>query len=404
MGSVLRRGDKWYVKWTDVAGRPQRRVTASRTKAGAQLLLAELELKVDRQKRGLEALPVDSGKTLGQLCEWWLETKCTENSLSQETYRLRKHIVGTTVGNTPVKALTTPALQEHFDALKRGGYGPASRNKLRGTLMSVMFRARKADLWTGPNHVEGVECARVVRRRHKTLRAKEVALLLAQVSDELRNLFAMAIWTALRKGELCGLQVGDIDWEDLTVWVQRSYDYSTTKGGHGDPLPIPRPLVPFLKDACARTTSKWVFPGAGGKMRTEDWDPNGLMRTALKAAGLVEGYLHTCRRCKAGGKEEYSWQHADMEQRRCASCEMRLWVSAIPRAMTFHDLRHTTATLLIKAKVPAAHVQKILRHASITTTESTYAHLLTEDLRSALEKLGPGPGQGLAPTPAAKAQ
>ena len=57
--------------------------------------------------------------------------------------------------------------------------------------------------------------------------------------------------------------------------------------------------------------------------------------------------------------------------------------------MRFHDLRHTAATLMLRAGVDAHRVQRILRHASVTTTTGTYGHLSLEDLRDAVARIGP---------------
>ena len=57
--------------------------------------------------------------------------------------------------------------------------------------------------------------------------------------------------------------------------------------------------------------------------------------------------------------------------------------------MRFHDLRHTAATLMLRAGVDAHRVQRILRHASVTTTTGTYGHLALEDLRDAVARIGP---------------
>jgi integrase len=64
-----------------------------------------------------------------------------------------------------------------------------------------------------------------------------------------------------------------------------------------------------------------------------------------------------------------------------------LWPSPKPRAIRFHDLRHTTATLLLKARVPLAVVQRILGHSSPTVTAGVYGHLDVEDMRAGLEQL-----------------
>ena len=55
---------------------------------------------------------------------------------------------------------------------------------------------------------------------------------------------------------------------------------------------------------------------------------------------------------------------------------------------TVHMLRHTYATELLRREVPAEVVQKLLGHASSTTTTGTYAHLQIEDMRRCLETAG----------------
>jgi hypothetical protein len=57
-------------------------------------------------------------------------------------------------------------------------------------------------------------------------------------------------------------------------------------------------------------------------------------------------------------------------------------VTPLPRHVRFHDLRHSTATILLREGVDAHRVQKLMRHASFDTTSRTYAHLIVEDLRA----------------------
>ena len=76
-----------------------------------------------------------------------------------------------------------------------------------------------------------------------------------------------------------------------------------------------------------------------------------------------------------------------------------LWPKAIPLKMRFHELRDTTATLLLRAGVDAHRVQRLLRHRDVRTTTTIYGHLDVEDLRAALAKLpelGPNWVQGLS--------
>ena len=55
--------------------------------------------------------------------------------------------------------------------------------------------------------------------------------------------------------------------------------------------------------------------------------------------------------------------------------------------MRFHDLRHSCATNLLRAGVPMHVVQRILRHSSINTTSTIYAHLEVSDLEQGFEQL-----------------
>jgi integrase len=66
--------------------------------------------------------------------------------------------------------------------------------------------------------------------------------------------------------------------------------------------------------------------------------------------------------------------------------------------LRIHDLRHTAASLMIQAGYPPKMLQKILGHASITTTLDLYGHLYPGDmdryadrLDSAAWTVSPGP-------------
>jgi hypothetical protein len=57
------------------------------------------------------------------------------------------------------------------------------------------------------------------------------------------------------------------------------------------------------------------------------------------------------------------------------------------RGIRFHDLRHTTASLLLTAGVPMAVVQKVLRHRDPRLTLQTYGHLANEFMASQVNRL-----------------
>ncbi len=388
MGILFRDG-RYILRWTDGTGRRRFRLSKAETKTEARRLLRELERQAERQRFGIDPLPSDATATLAEVCQWWLDHRCPAASAKTERLRLGRHVLTKPIGRLPLPRVTTERVEALLVDLEKAGASPASLNKLRSVLHTVFSRARRAQLWIGNNPIADVATRRVAKRAHVTLRADEVPTLLSHVHYEWRNLFAAALYTGLRKGELCGLLKADVDLPNRTLMVAHSYDRDTTKGGHIDAIPIAEALVPYLEDAIARSPSAWVFPGADGSMRTDQSDPQKVLRTALARAGMVEGYEHVCRRCKARGRQGHTTRHPDSALRRCGQCGMKLWPRALPRRMRFHDLRHGTATLLLRAGVDPHRVQRILRHTDIRVTLGTYGHLQVEDLRDAVNRIAP---------------
>jgi integrase len=79
----------------------------------------------------------------------------------------------------------------------------------RSTLHSVFVQAAKVELWNGMNPVATVEPRTVAKRAYAALRAEEVPTLLSAIPENWRPLFACALYTALRRGELFGLRKAD---------------------------------------------------------------------------------------------------------------------------------------------------------------------------------------------------
>ena len=73
-----------------------------------------------------------------------------------------------------------------------------------------------------------------------------------------------------------------------------------------------------------------------------------------------------------------------------SKCDFRLWPRAKVRPIRFHDLRHTTASLLMMAGANPAAVQKILRHSDPRITTEIYGHLSPEYLRGEVDRLSFG--------------
>ena len=108
-----------------------------------------------------------------------------------------------------------------------------------------------------------------------------------------------------------------------------------------------------------------------------------VLRRAMGRAGIVERWKHGCR--KEGCK--HTEDGKDLAVRRCPIHHVKLLPKAVVRPLTWHDLRDTTASLLLGAGVPMAVVQRILGHADPRITSERYAHLEQDYLGVEMRKL-----------------
>jgi len=227
-----------------------------------------------------------------------------------------------------------------------------------------------------------VKKRKVPRKVPDFLRAEEVPPVLASLPDRWRPLFATALYTGLPKGELIGLRKADVDLPNRLLTVTRSYRRDTTKGGHADVIPIATELMPYLEDAIVSSLSNLVFLALDGSMPSEAVQLELGLRRALHKAGIVESWLHKCRRAGCRHVETAS----DDGLRRCPRCQMKLWPSGQVRPIRFHHLRHTTASLLLMRGADVAAVQRILRHSDPRLTTETYGHLVPDYLRAQIDR------------------
>jgi integrase len=272
---------------------------------------------------------------------------------------------------------------EGFLQAKGAELAAQSVNHLRRYLLATFSCAIRAGRWAGSNPVPEVKRRKVPKRLPDYLRRPEVPPVLEAIAPTWRPLYATAIYSGLRKGELLGLRKTDVDLVARRLTVARSYDRDTTKGGHADVIPIAAELVPYLDRAIKASPSELVFPRADGSMHREDIKLEDKLRRAMGRAGVVTGYTHGCR-AKGCAHRELA---PDMALRRCPEHGVKLWPVAEVRPIRFHDLRHTTASLLIMAGASLAAVQRIMRHSDPRITMEVYAHLAPGYLRDEVDRL-----------------
>jgi integrase len=387
MAGVYLRNGAWAVRWRDGLGRLKRKVTTAKSKRDAQALLDELVGQAQRQKLGLERAPVESRLKLRDLVTWWLTDRCPEASRDMQTRQLGKHVLKSELADYPLPALTADLFETHvFGVMEKQGSSSATINRVRGSLHSTFAAAMDPPRkWSGINPISETRPREVIRVERPTLTPEQIEKLLLEVSDQgWRNVMAVAAYLGLRRGEIYACKKSDYDRERQTLRVAGSNQRSTTKGKKTSYLPVPAILRPYLEKA-RRTPGFWLFPAPDGTQRTKEADPHLIVRRALGRLGFAERWESYCLTCRRAGRPNEQTSDTKPEPSRCKVDGRPRRIRAVPIKFRFHDLRHTCATNLIKAGVPLAIVQQILRHASIKTTVDTYGHLEVEDLRAAVE-------------------
>lgn len=115
-----------------------------------------------------------------------------------------------------------------------------------------------------------------------------------------------------------------------------------------------------------------------------------------QAIEVVEAYLKYGRSKLARGNLERS---LFLNRRGKRLTRQGLWMilqqlsirAGVGKKVTPHILRHSFATHLLHGGAPLRHVQELLGHASITTTQ-VYTHLTSDHVRSEYEKAHPRAG------------
>lgn len=181
-----------------------------------------------------------------------------------------------------------------------------------------------------------------------------------------RDLYTIAIYTGLRRGELFALH-----WEDVhlagerpRVVVRRGHT-GPTKSGRRREVPLLAPaLAAFQRlQAAAGRRDVLVFPNPDGTMYGASYEAGWRDKSERRGPPLEEGGPPTLR-VVPGAKSR----------------------AGITRDVRFHDLRHTFASHLVMGtwgrRWTLEEVRVVMGHSTIRMTER-YAHLAPEGLHAA---------------------
>lgn len=352
-GSIGRRADgRWWARYTarDPEGRPIRRVVYGRTRREAENKL--IELLRDRNL-ALVAVRRGRGPTVGEYAERWLATRSA--GLRPATAKrygelIRQHVVPT-LGRTPIARLEIAQVNDLLAAKLREGLAPRSVHHIRAVLRTMLNAALREGL-AHRNVAALADPPRTPQVERVTL-TPEQAQRLVEVSARERDgaLWVLALTTGARQGELLALRWADYD--VATGALRITHSLSRVDG---------ELILAETKTARSRRTV--VLPAAAREALARQHSAQAADQLrAGRAWGNDLGLIFTT----PAGRPRDGTVVSHQFRTRCQGL-------GLP-SMTFHDLRHSAASLLAGAGVQPRDVQAQLGHSNVLTTLQTYTHV-----------------------------
>jgi integrase/recombinase XerD len=163
-----------------------------------------------------------------------------------------------------------------------------------------------------------------------------------------RAMLELLYSSGLRSGELCKLTIYDLDFEDRIVRVLEG------KGRKDRIVPVGRTALDWCK-AYLKEARPVLLPRNQGNATK--------LFLTLFGGGMKTAYVY--RIVKKASK-----------------------VANLPEETTTHSLRHACATEMLKGGASVRHVQEMLGHADISTTQ-IYTHLAKADLQKVHRETAP---------------
>lgn len=310
----------------------------------------------------------DGGRcpTWGEWLPIWLEGRIVEPSTAAgDAHRIRTYLLPQW-GRQRLNRIRLGDVQAWANTLGRTDAAPSTVEKvvrLFSASMTAAVRHDRIPVLTNP--CTGVRLARAAPGHERYLTRDEVDRLVYHLNEPYRLAVLILAGTGLRWGEFAGLHwhrvldTGLIDvvetW-DSTARRIKPYPKSHKRRT----VPIPSWLAEPLAEAADRAPRRrdCGLPHAHGGARC---------RSGLVVAGRLGAPLDD----RNFGRRQFA----------------EAYTAAGIDALRVHDLRHTYASWLVQAGVSLQEVQRLLGHASITTTQR-YAHLGLSQHAHVLAALG----------------
>jgi integrase len=351
MASIDKYGTQWRARWRTPDGKSRSKVF--RRKLDAERFLTSVE---HHKLTGGYVDPQAGKVTFLSYAKEWSSRQVWRPS-SAAVYGLALSRVYPTIGDRPLAQLRTSELQALVRKLSDSGLAPATIETTFRVVAAVL-KAAVTDRVITASPAGGIKLPRTDRPQVSPLEADQVQALADAVPARVRAAVLFAAGSGLRMGEVLGLTVDRIDFLRRTVTVDRQ-------------LVTPPKGRPALGPPKTKASHRTV--------------PLAQVTVDVLAAHLAEfparqdGLVFTTERGEP-------WRRNVLTMLIVQARES----AGLSGSVSFHDLRHHYASVLIAAGCSIKAVQKSLGHANASETLDTYSHLWPADddrIREAVQSL-----------------
>ena len=302
--------------------------------------------------------------TYGQWLDTWLEeyVKVSNKPLTYETYKQRiESQIKPRLAKIKLTALNPTHLQSFYNYLYHDAkLQPKTIKNIHGIIHKSLNQAMKLR-YIGYNSADACTLPRIEKKEIHPLTEEEMKAFMEAIREGelLRDLFIVAMFTGMRKGEICGLSWSAVDFNRGTIIVRQQLCREKKKDGQHY---IDRPkndkarvitVAPFVLDILKNVRKEQMINRMhlGSEWKNE-WD---LVFT--------------------NGEGRYI-------QPQTAYKRFKSIAEKIGRPdARFHDLRHTYATNSLQEGDDIKTVQHNLGHATSSFTLDIYGHV-SEKMKS----------------------
>lgn len=293
------------------------------------------------------------------LKEWmsaWLES--IKNNISPVThtnyyYTIKKYITDAPIGNILLIDLTPAMFRTYFaDLLTEKS--PRTVNNLH-TILHAGLKQAAEDGAIMVSPLTNIKHAKMPRKELKTLTNNQIRQMIELLPEEwMKCYFRIAAYTGLRMGEISGLD------------YKKSFDFKKST------LTVLQSIVKVGKEETISTDLK-----TKSSRRTISVDKNTMQMIHAQISRTLQKKLSTPN-FKDNGLLFCRDDGSPVRRNHIEKISRRVFKLMDLPGMTFHSIRHTHATMLLKSGVHHKLVQYRLGHSSFQVTMDIYSHVTPE--------------------------